>query len=248
MHEMLLPAAAVLLGYVVLGITGFGSALVIVPLLAWHWPLTEIVPIVLVLDVMASLLLGGLNARQVAMSEMVRLLPGMVVGVLAGLWLSGVVDTKWPLLVLGLYVALVGVKAICNARTFKRTIPANPWVHIAGAAIGAVEMLFGTAGPLTVAWLSRRLPDVKVLRATTPVVIMLSACAALIMMAWSGRLSDVELWWRILGLGSLAVIGVLLGHRCARYVPVKTLRTLICALLVVSGLSLIVHTVASASW
>ena len=36
MQEMLYPAAVVLLGYVVLGITGFGSALVIVPLLAWR--------------------------------------------------------------------------------------------------------------------------------------------------------------------------------------------------------------------
>ena len=42
MQEMLYPAAVVLLGYVVLGITGFGSALVIVPLLAWRWPLTEV--------------------------------------------------------------------------------------------------------------------------------------------------------------------------------------------------------------
>ena len=31
-----LPVVA--LGYLVLGITGFGSALVMVPLLAWRWP------------------------------------------------------------------------------------------------------------------------------------------------------------------------------------------------------------------
>ena len=34
-----LALLAVLAGYTVLGLTGFGSALVIVPLLAWHWPL-----------------------------------------------------------------------------------------------------------------------------------------------------------------------------------------------------------------
>ena len=39
MVELAYPAFVVLLGYVVLGITGFGSALVIVPLLAWRWPL-----------------------------------------------------------------------------------------------------------------------------------------------------------------------------------------------------------------
>ena len=42
MHEWL-SVAVVLLGYTVLGLTGFGSALVIVPLLAWQWPLPEVV-------------------------------------------------------------------------------------------------------------------------------------------------------------------------------------------------------------
>ncbi|MCE7075928.1 TSUP family transporter, partial [Bordetella bronchiseptica] len=82
MIDLLFPACAVLLGYVVLGITGFGSALVVVPLLAWRWPLPEVVALTLLLDVMASLLLGGLNLRQVDFAELRRLLPGMVAGAL----------------------------------------------------------------------------------------------------------------------------------------------------------------------
>jgi uncharacterized protein len=31
------PVLTVFAGYLVLGITGFGSALIVVPLLAWHW-------------------------------------------------------------------------------------------------------------------------------------------------------------------------------------------------------------------
>lgn len=96
MIDLLFPACAVLLGYVVLGITGFGSALVVVPLLAWRWPLPEVVALTLLLDVMASLLLGGLNLRQVDFAELRRLLPGMVAGALAGLWLSRSLDASWP--------------------------------------------------------------------------------------------------------------------------------------------------------
>ena len=84
MPELLYPAAVVLAAYVVLGITGFGSALVIVPLLAWHWPLPEVVALTLLLDVPASLLHGGLNLRQVNRTELRRLLPGLVAGVLLG--------------------------------------------------------------------------------------------------------------------------------------------------------------------
>ncbi|HPU20144.1 MAG TPA: sulfite exporter TauE/SafE family protein [Alicycliphilus sp.] len=242
MQEMLYPAAVVLLGYVVLGITGFGSALVIVPLLAWRWPLTEVVPLVLLLDVPASLLLGGLNLRHVNLAELRRLLPGMVAGALAGLWLSGQLPSRWPLLALGLYVAAVGARALRSAPPQPRPLAA-PWGHAAGGAIGMVEMLFGTAGPLVVAWLSRRLPDVLALRANTPIVITMSACAVLLTMGAAGRLSHAELWWRWLMLIVLAALGVLLGHHWARRVSAASLRKLICGLLVISGLSLVAHAV-----
>ena len=215
MQEMLYPAAVVLLGYVVLGITGFGSALVIVPLLAWRWPLTEVVPLVLLLDVPASLLLGGLNLRHVNLAELRRLLPGMVAGALAGLWLSGQLPSRWPLLALGLYVAAVGARALRSAPPQPRPLAA-PWCHAAGGAIGLVEMLFGTAGPLVVAWLSRRLPDARMLRATTPLVITASACSVLLTMAWAGRLSHADLWARWVVLLGTATAGVVIGNRCAR--------------------------------
>ena len=78
----------VLLGYSVLGLTGFGSALVIVPLLAWRWPLPEVVALTLLMDVPASAFHSGLNWRQVQWTELGKLLPGLVVGTLAGLWLT----------------------------------------------------------------------------------------------------------------------------------------------------------------
>ena len=241
MPELLYPAAVVLAGYVVLGITGFGSALVIVPLLAWHWPLPEVVALTLLLDVPASLLHGGLNLRQVNMTELRRLLPGLVAGALAGLWLSQVLSARWPLLVLGAYVAAVGLHALRAAPAPLRTGSAasTPWAAAMGGAIGLVEMLFGTAGPLVVAWLSRRLPDMLALRATTPVVIAASACTVLLTMGTSGRLSQAELWQRWLLLMGVAVAGVLLGNRLARCVSPSALRRVICGLLVVSGLCLV---------
>ncbi len=46
----LYPALVVALAYVVLGLTGFASSLIAVPLLAWRWPLAELVPLALVMD------------------------------------------------------------------------------------------------------------------------------------------------------------------------------------------------------
>ena len=228
-----LALLAVLAGYTVLGLTGFGSALIIVPLLAWQWPLPEVVTLVLVLDLPASLMHSGLNWRQVQWTELRKLLPGLVLGTLAGLWLTHHLSSRWPLLALGVYVAVVGLRAL---RTGQAHQPVGARLGVVyGAGIGVVEMLFGTAGPVVVAWLTRRLPDPHHVRATIPMVMAVAVLTVLSGMAWDGRLAQTALWQRWLLLIVPALAGVWLGHRLAHRVPVARLRQIICALLVVSG-------------
>jgi uncharacterized membrane protein YfcA len=235
------PAGAVLLGYTVLGLTGFGSALVIVPLLAWQWPLPEVVALTLLMDVPASAFHSGLNWRQVQWRELRRLLPGLVLGTVAGLWLMQHLQSRWPLLVLGLYVAAVGLNALRPRQSAVKQ-PAAVWAWPVGTAIGLVEMLFGTAGPLVVAWLSRRVADAQQMRASTPMIITVAASTVLAGMAWDGRLASDLLWQRWTALIGVALLGVWLGHRMAHRVPVARLRQIICGLLVVSGLMLALGT------
>ena len=232
MSEML-PLLAVLAGYTVLGLTGFGSALVIVPLLAWQWPLPEVVALTLMLDLPASLMHSGLNWRQVQWSELRRLLPGMVLGTGVGLWLTHHLHSRWPLLALGVYVAVVGLRALRAGQTHPPV--AQRWAVVYGLAIGVVEMLFGTAGPVVVAWLTRRLPDPHQVRASIPMVMAVAVLTVLAGMALDGRLSEPALWQRWGLLIVPALVGVWLGHRLAHRVPVARLRQLICALLVISG-------------
>ncbi len=237
MSEWLLPMAVVLGGYTVLGLTGFGSALVVVPLLAWNWPLPEVVALTLLMDVPASAFHSGLNWRRVQWRELYRLLPGMVLGTLLGLWLMQHMSARWPLLLLGLYVAAAGLNAL-RPRTASKRVAATGWAYPVGMAIGLVEMLFGTAGPLVVAWLSRRLSDVQQMRASTPMLITVAAATVLFGMAWEGRLSHGLLWQRWTVLMGVALMGVWLGHRVAHRVPPARLRQIICGLLVISGLML----------
>lgn len=237
MQEWLLPIAVVLGGYTVLGLTGFGSALVVVPLLAWNWPLPEVVALTLLMDVPASAFHSGLNWRRVQWRELRRLLPGMVVGTLVGLWLMQHMSARWPLLLLGLYVAAAGLNAL-RPRTIAQATVAMGWAYPVGTAIGLVEMLFGTAGPLVVAWLNRRLSDVQQMRASTPMIITAAAATVLLGMAWEGRLSSGLLWQRWTVLMGVALVGVWLGHRVAHQVPAARLRQIISGLLVISGLML----------
>jgi len=78
MEASLYQFAVVFVGYFVLGIAGFGSALIIVPLLAWDWPLAMVVPLMLLIDVPAAILHTGLNFRQVMWKELPPLLPSVI--------------------------------------------------------------------------------------------------------------------------------------------------------------------------
>lgn len=109
--DLLLAAAVVFLAYLVRGVSGFGSALVAVPLLAHFLPLTFVVPWIAAMDVLAALLLtrsgGGGHVRW---REIAWLLPPAVIGIFLGVQLLVRVDRDALLLVLGLFVAGFGVR------------------------------------------------------------------------------------------------------------------------------------------
>jgi uncharacterized membrane protein YfcA len=240
--DLLFAPVVVFIGYLVLGVAGFGSALVIVPLLAWKWPLHQVVPLALLLDVPASMLQTSLNWKQVEFAEFTRLLVPILVGSLVGVWLASAVDPRWPLLALGLYVAAAGGRAlVAHGREQPRAH--ESWRPLAGFGTGLIEVMFATAGPIVLAWLQRRLTSVYAVRATTPLTILVAATIALAVMGVKGTLSNLDLWTRWLTFIGIAALGVYLGNRLARHVPAALLRRIICALLVLSGLAL-----ASRAW
>lgn len=232
-----LPVVA--LGYLVLGITGFGSALVMVPLLAWRWPLSEVVPLVLLTDVVASALMGRLNWREVRWDVLRQLLPGMVLGALVGLLLQRASPGAWPLLALGVYVVWVGRRAWRGA-TGGGAAPF--WMgHVHGLGVGLVQVMFGTAGPLVLAWMARRQIPAPAMRASTPALMTVVAIGVLVLMAVDGRLGSPLLWQRLLWLLPMGVLAVLAGHAVAARLPVAFLRRAIAGLLMLSGLMLLVN-------
>src|SRR5467141_3594115 len=81
---MLLVLCILMSAYFIRGITGFGSALIAVPMLALSQPLQFAVPLVLALDFTASLILGGTNTKKANWAEVKLLLPFGMLGACAG--------------------------------------------------------------------------------------------------------------------------------------------------------------------
>lgn len=240
--EIIYAVFVVLLGYVVLGISGFGSALIIVPLLAWKWPLVSVVPLVLLMDTPASVLHARLNNTQIAWAEIKPLVPGLLVGAALGALTSQWTSQPWALYALGLYVVGVAAKGLLSLGTPSQMN--KRWAPLAGILAGAVETAFGTAGPLIVSWLSGRLTDPQALRATTPVLIVAASSCALLGMSLSGQLNQAIIWIALPALLLVAFGGVEVGHRIALRLPAQRLRQAIFAFMAISGAALLARAAA----
>lgn len=240
--EFLATLAVIAAGYTVLGVTGFGSALLIVLVLA-HWlPLAEVVPAILLLDVFACVLLGALSFRSVAWRELAALVPGMLAGAAVGVILPSHVPASLLLGVLGALILLFALRGLLLARL--PVLATRRLAAPAGLAAGMIETLFGVAGPVVVMYLGGRLGDPAVMRPTIAVAIVAASTTALVAIGTHSPMPSGD-WIALLGAGAAIVpVALWAGSRIARRLRPAAVVRLIHLLLLASGGSLLARALA----
>jgi len=206
----------ILFAYTVFGMSGFGSTVIAVPILANWLPLTYVVPLMALGDIVAAASVGGANRRQASVPELRRLLPFMVAGAVLGV--TALVNAPpQPLKVaLGLFAIAVGLHAILDPAP-KGTI--SPWWCVPAGTIGGIlAAIFGAGGPIHVAYLAGRLRDKGEIRATVSIVISVSATlrtalygiAGLVLKAgvFAGFALAIPFAWAGIALGSRIHLGL----------------------------------------
>src|SRR5258708_5873051 len=98
-----------LLAYIILGISGFGSALVAIPLLVHFLPLQSVVPLVVIVDFVATESNGVRFREHVEIAELKLLIPAVLLGILGGVTLLATLPKHAALLLLGGFVTFYGV-------------------------------------------------------------------------------------------------------------------------------------------
>ncbi len=159
-----------LAAYFVRGVAGFGSALVASPLLALFFPLTLVVPLVVVLDNGGSILQAWRHRRFIAWRDLLPLLPFAAVGVTVALSLHERLEHDGLKLALGLFV--IGF-AIYQLLPLPQTRISRRWAAPAGLAGGLIGGLFGTGGPFYVMYYRLRQLDKTSLLASLAMLFVL---------------------------------------------------------------------------
>ncbi len=144
---------------------GFGSGLIAVALLSLSFPVKEVVPVVLLLDLLGSVLLGAYDFREMQWGELSWLIPGSLAGLAAGAVILVHTDAQSLTRFLGLFILAYVVYALV-ARPDRAAQIARPWALPLGVFGGIIGSLYGGGGPPLVAYLQMRHLDKRAFRAT----------------------------------------------------------------------------------
>lgn len=233
----LLAALILLFAYFVRGISGFGSGLIAVPLLALLLPLTFVVPLILLTDFAASGILGRATRKHIRWDEIRVLLPTSALGVVLGTVLLVGLPERPLLAALGVFVLVFGIRNALNLHG-ERLI-ARLWALPAGLVGGTVSGLFGTGGPPYVIYLSHRIRDKSALRATFSGLFLIEGGMRVVVFLLAGLLWQPTLLWAVPAALPLLALGLYLGHRVHVGLTQTQLVRMIGVLLLLSGTSLL---------
>lgn len=229
-------AVILLAAYCIRGITGFGSGLIAVPLLALFLPLTFVVPLVLLLDFTASIVLGGFNRQRVCWREVWLLIPFGVIGVLIGTHLLVNLPPTPMLIALAAFVFLFAIRSLFNLQGDKPV--SQWWAPPAALTGGTVGALFGTGGPPYVIYLSHRIKDKSELRATFSAVFFTEGLTRIASFVVAGLLLSPQIWIAYFPALVVMLGGLFLGNRVHLGLTAAQMARLIGGLLLVSSLAL----------
>jgi uncharacterized membrane protein YfcA len=226
--------AATLIGGMVRGFAGFGSAMLMAPIFAMLFGSASMVVTITAIEIGVSLQLLPETRRHAAWREIVAPLSiAALIAMPAGLWLLAVLDTRTVVKTVSAIV--VGFVVLSFAGWIYRG-RRHPVATLAVGAISGVMMSStGIGGPPVLMYLLAGKEPPEVHRANINAYFLL-ASVALIGLSLASGVVGVDALWRALVLFPVMMLGVAIGSRAFRFADPRLYRKVALILLLGVGL------------
>jgi uncharacterized membrane protein YfcA len=242
---LLFAGIALFTAYTIFGITGFGSGLIAIPVLAQIMPVAVVVPLLSIVDCAAACTNGVRLGGNVDRKELLLFYPATAVGSLIGATLLFHVPTRAMMFALGVFIIAYACWSFFKPQSTARI--GRAWAVPIGTFGGISSGLFGMGGAIYSMYISRRLPERDVIRATQSAVLGLNTFTRVIIFTVAGSYSD----WRVPLLALLLIpimfLGTFTGHHLTLRMSRERFFHILYLLLIVSGGALIVRAAAQAA-
>jgi len=232
-------AGIAFLGALVFGITGFGSALITIPLATHLVPLGFALALFALVDVCSAFSVGLENPRNAVRAEWQRLVPTILAGTALGVTLLVNLPRAAGMFLLGVFVVWYALYSLAR-RGPPRLLSAR-WAWLAGLAGGITSTLFGAGGPPYAIYLSQRGLTKEQFRATMGFATMTSISLRVAAFAITGLLLDPAVWLTALVVVPAGLLGLFVARRLYRRISREVLMRAVAIVLLASGSSLVVR-------
>lgn len=226
-------------GAFIFGVTGFGSALVTIPLSSHLLPLPFALALFSLLDCSNAWRVGLENPREVARGELARMLPLVVVGTVIGMTLLVSLPRAAAMVALGVFVFAIAITNLVRGGAVG--LVSQRWAFVAGVCGGITGTLFGAGGPPYAIYLSRRGLSKEAYRATLGMCSIFSISVRVTAFIIAGTLTTLKPWLWALVLLPASTLGLWLARRAFDRLSRDVLIRAIGVMLAVSGLSLVIR-------
>ena len=229
----------IVLAYTVYGLTGFGSSITAVPLLTQFLPLREVVPMMLLFDLAAGVMVGLRNRSQVDWRELARMAPPMAAGMVLGVTLLVHAPQRALLLALGVFIFAYAAWSLLLRPPLRPV--RSVWGFPVALLGGLFTATFGTGGPIYVAYLARRIMQPQPLRATISTLILGSGLVRLVLFSSVGLYHQPQVLPRSLLLLPCMLGGLWLGTRLHHRLPARRVVQAVWVVLLSAGAGLLLR-------
>lgn len=235
--ETALLTGLAFVGALVVGITGFGSALVTIPIATHFVPLQFALPLFALVDLSTAYSVGLENPRNADRNEWRRLMPMILLGTALGVTLLVNLPRALGMLLLGVFVLSYSVYSLVRHGPARVIHPVWGWV--AGLCGGITSALFGAGGPPYAIYLSQRGLTKEQFRATMGFATMTSISLRVVAFFITGLLLNRTVWLTAVAAVPAALLGIWVARHFYLRISRETLMRVVGLILLASGSSLV---------
>ena len=226
-------------GAFIFGVTGFGSALLTIPLATHLVPLPFALAMFSLLDCTSAWRIGLSDPKSAVGAEWKRILLPIVAGTVVGMTILVNLPRAVSMAALGVFVLLIAISNIVRAGAV--SLVGLGWSYVAGFAGGITSTLFGAGGPPYAIYLSRRPLTKEQYRSTLGVCTMFSISLRVVAFFIAGPLQSAKPWLWALAILPASFAGLWVASKAFARFSRDTLIRAIGLMLAASGISLIVR-------
>lgn len=231
-----LIVAAVFAAAVIQSLSGFGFALIIMPLVTFVVGLPTAAPMVALIALTVYVINVFRYRRAIDVREVLRLGIASAFGIPLGIWLLVNVSETLVMQIMGLTLIAYAVYAL--ARPTTSWVLAHHWVYPAGFLCGCLSGAYNAPGPPVIVYGSLRRWPKDEFRAGLQAIFLINGALVVALHLIARRVTVEVLVLYLCALPAMA-LGILIGSSVDRKVDGKRFRTLVTVMVLVLGLALV---------